>query len=56
MARSSTLWRSLAIGGSLALVLTACGGGDDDDTAAETPEATETRPTTLVVPPRVTAR
>ncbi len=40
MARSSTLWRSLAIGGSLALVLTACGGGDDD-TAAETPEATE---------------
>ena len=42
MARSSTLWRSLAIGGSLALVLTACGGGDDDDTAAETPEATET--------------
>lgn len=41
MARSSTLWRSLAIGGSLALVLTACGGGDDDDTTTETPEATE---------------
>ncbi|MGB9375148.1 MAG: ABC transporter substrate-binding protein [Jiangellales bacterium] len=41
MARSSTLWRSLAIGGSLALVLTAC-GGDDGDTATETPEATET--------------
>ncbi|MGB9375046.1 MAG: ABC transporter substrate-binding protein, partial [Jiangellales bacterium] len=40
MARSSTLWRSLAIGGSLALVLTAC-GGDDGDTATETPEATE---------------
>jgi ABC-type branched-subunit amino acid transport system substrate-binding protein len=41
MVRSSTLWRSIAIGGSLALVLSAC-GSDDGDTAAETPEATET--------------
>ncbi len=39
MARSSNLWRSLAIGGSLALVLAACGGGDEEDTAE--PEATE---------------
>jgi branched-chain amino acid transport system substrate-binding protein len=38
MARS-TLWRSLAIGGSLALVLTACGGSDD--TEAETTTAPE---------------
>jgi len=38
MARS-TLWRSLAIGGSLALVLTACGGSDD--TGAETTTAPE---------------
>lgn len=38
MARS-TLWRSLAIGGSLALVLTACGG--TDDTEAETTTAPE---------------
>ena len=42
MARSSMLWRSLAIGGSLALVLSACGSDDDgDDQAAETTEATE---------------
>lgn len=44
MTRNSMLWRSLAIGGSLALVLSACGGDDDAtdaDTAADSPEATE---------------
>jgi len=41
MARNTLLWRSLAIGGSLALVLTACGDDGGDDEAAETPEATE---------------
>ncbi len=40
MTRNTLLWRSLAIGGSLALVLTAC-GSDGDDEATETPEATE---------------
>ena len=40
MTRSTTLWRSLAIGGSLALVLSAC-GSDDADAPAESPEATE---------------
>ena len=39
MARSTILWRSLAIGGSLALVLSACGSDDDETTDA--PEATE---------------
>jgi ABC-type branched-subunit amino acid transport system substrate-binding protein len=41
MARSTPLWRSLAVGGALALVLTACGGGDGDTEATEAPEATE---------------
>jgi branched-chain amino acid transport system substrate-binding protein len=43
MART-TLWRSLAIGGSLALVLTACGGSGDsgaETTTAPSPDATE---------------
>jgi branched-chain amino acid transport system substrate-binding protein len=38
MSRSSLLWRSLAVGGSLTLVLAACGGGDD---AAETTDAAQ---------------
>lgn len=42
MARSTRLWRSLAIGGSLALVLSACGGGDEETAEpTEAPEATE---------------
>jgi branched-chain amino acid transport system substrate-binding protein len=40
MARNTLLWRSLAIGGSLALVLTAC-GGDADEEPADSPEATD---------------
>jgi ABC-type branched-subunit amino acid transport system substrate-binding protein len=40
MARNTLLWRSLAIGGSLALVLSACGSDDGDETA-EAPEATD---------------
>ena len=41
MARNTLLWRSLAIGGSLALVLSACGSDDGDEETTETPEATE---------------
>jgi ABC-type branched-subunit amino acid transport system substrate-binding protein len=42
MARSTRLWRSLAIGGSLALVLSACGGGDEETAEpTEAPEATD---------------
>ena len=41
MARHTLLWRSLAIGGSLALVLSACGSDDGAEETAETPEATE---------------
>lgn len=38
MARNTLLWRTLAIGGSLALVLSAC-GGDDTTEPAETEDA-----------------
>lgn len=43
MARTTPLWRSLAIGGALALVLTACGGDGDEATgeAEATEEVTE---------------
>jgi len=41
MARNTLLWRSLAIGGSLALVLSACGSDDGDEETSETAEATE---------------
>jgi ABC-type branched-subunit amino acid transport system substrate-binding protein len=39
MARNTLLWRSLAIGGSLALVLSACGSDDGGEETTETPEA-----------------
>ena len=40
MARNTLLWRSLAIGGSLALVLSACGGDDGGEETTESPDAT----------------